>query len=130
MNWLRKIMTGRYGVDQLSNGMLVVSVILFVINMFIKNNIVSYIGTVIIFLSYIRIFSKDINKRYQENMKFLNWWNPIKYKVSSFRDRIKQSRTHKFFKCPSCGKSLRVPKGKGKINITCPSCKTVFEART
>lgn len=130
MNWLRKIMTGRYGVDQLSNGMLVVSVILFVINMFIKNAIISYVGTAIIIISYIRIFSKNINRRYQENMKFLNWWNPIKYKVLGFRDRIKQSRTHKFLKCPSCSKTLRVPKGKGKINITCPSCNTTFESRT
>lgn len=130
MNWLRRLMTGRYGVDQLSNGLLILSIIMFIVRAFTKIDIFYYFATILLVYSYIRIFSKNINKRYQENMKFINWWNPIKFKFQGFKNRIKQSRTHRFFKCPSCNKRLRVPKGKGKINITCPSCHMKFEKRT
>lgn len=130
MNWLKKVMAGRYGVDQLSNGMLILSITIIAIGMLTKVNELSTIAVLILGVSYFRILSKNINKRYEENLKFLKKWNPIKSKWLSFTNRIKQSKTHKFFKCPSCAKELRVPKGKGKINITCPSCNTKFEKRT
>ena len=130
MNWLKKLMIGRYGVDQLSYGMIILSLILMVVGLFTKWEPINYITMALIVLGYLRMFSKNINKRYQENQKFLKWWNPIKFKWQGFVKRIKQSKTHRFFKCPSCKKQLRVPKGKGKINITCPHCQTKFESRT
>jgi len=130
MNWLKKVMAGRYGVDQLSNGMLTLSIIIIVISMLTKVNELSSIAMLILAVSYFRTFSRNVNKRYQENLKFLKWWNPIKFKWLSLINHLKQSKTHKFFKCPSCTKELRVPKGKGKINITCPNCHTKFEKRT
>lgn len=130
MNWLKKVMAGRYGVDQLSNGLLILSIILIAIGVFTELSVFSTVAMVILLLNYIRIFSKNTYKRYEENQKFLKLWNPIKFKWLSFINRIKQSKTHKFFKCPSCKKQLRVPKGKGKINITCPDCHTKFEARS
>lgn len=130
MNWLKKVMAGRYGVDQLSNGMLILSITIIAIGMLTKVNELSTIAVLILGVSYFRILSKNINKRYEENLKFLKLWNPIKFKWLNLINRIKQSKTHKFFKCPSCAKELRVPKGKGKINITCPSCHTKFEKRT
>src|SRR5690606_32970374 len=127
---LRKVMTGRYGVDQLSNALLITSIILLVLSSIFKIRILNTLSMATLVLSYFRIFSRNINQRYQENMKFLNWWNPIKWKWYSLKNRIKQSKTHKFFKCPSCNKQLRVPKGKGKIKISCPNCHTKFEARS
>lgn len=32
--------------------------------------------------------------------------------------------------CPTCGKYYKVPKGKGKIKVTCKSCNTQFEKLT
>lgn len=130
MNWLKKIMAGRYGTDQLSNGLLILSVIFLIISALTKMSVFNNIAMVILLISYIRIFSKNTYKRYEENQKFLKFWNPIKSRYLSVINRIKQSKTHKFFKCPSCKKQLRVPKGKGKINITCPDCNTKFEARS
>ena len=129
-NWLRKMMIGRYGVDQLSYGMIILSLILMVVGLFTKWEPINYITIALIALGYIRMFSKNTNKRYQENQMYLKWWNPIKFKYQGLVKRIKQSKTHRFFKCPSCKKQLRVPKGKGKINITCPHCHTKFESRT
>lgn len=129
-NWLRKFMAGRYGVDHLSNAMLVVSIIVLIINIFAKIPILNTIVLLVLFISYFRMFSRNINKRYQENMKFLQWWNPIKGKFNKTKNRIKQSKTYKFFTCPSCGQDIRIPKGKGRIKIRCPKCNEKFEGRT
>ena len=129
-NWLTKVMAGRYGVDHLSNALITLSIVLLLLSAIFKSSILNTGAMVVLALSYFRIFSRNINKRYQENMKFLNFWNPIKTKWFSLKNRIKQSKTHKFFKCPSCNKQLRVPKGKGKIKVSCPNCHTKFEARS
>ena len=127
---LRKVMQGRYGVDQLSNAMITLSVILVVISIFTKSSYANIAAMVILALSYFRIFSRNVYKRYDENTKFLNLMNPIKSKMYGVSNRVKHFRTHKFFKCPQCKQELRVPKGKGKIIVSCPKCHTKFEART
>ena len=130
LKWFKKFMNGRYGFDQLSQGMLFLSIALMLVGIFIDYRVINYIAYLTLIFVYIRAFSKDVYKRYEENQKFLKLINPIRSKIISFKNRIKQSRTHKFYKCPSCKKQLRVPRGKGKINITCPECKTKFEARS
>ena len=130
MNWLKKKMIGRYGVDQLSNVLIVLSFILLVVSIIADIKVINSIAMGILLVSYIRIFSRNINKRYQENLKFLNWWNPIKFKWLGFANRTKQFKTHRFYKCPQCNQELRVPKGKGKINVSCPKCHNKFEKRT
>ncbi len=130
MNWFKKFMNGRYGFDQLSQSMLVFSIIIMGIGILTDFRLINYIAYLTLIFIYIRAFSKDVYKRYEENQKFLKFWNPIRSKWIGFINRIRQSRTHKFYKCPSCKKQLRVPRGKGKINITCPECKTKFEARS
>lgn len=76
--------------------------------------------------SYFRIFSKNTAKRYTENAKYLS----VKYKITGWfrrkKERIQQSKTHRFYRCPQCGITTRIPKGKGKIKITCPKCGNTF----
>ena len=129
-NRLRNFMVGRYGVDHLSNAMLTASILALIINLFAKIQVLNYLVFAFILISYFRIFSKNINKRYQENMKFLQWWNPIRAKFNKTKNRVKQSKTHKFFTCPNCGQDIRIPKGKGRIKIRCPKCNEKFEGRT
>ena len=91
MNWRDKFtnfMYGRYGVDQLSRFMLVVIFILCVLSLFIKGSFMSLLILVLIILTYYRMFSKNINKRYQENEAFLRrqfyvseWWKREVFKV-------------------------------------------------
>ena len=38
-------------------------------------------------------------------------------------------KDHKYFFCPKCGQSVRVPKGAGKIRVTCPKCGEKFEKK-
>lgn len=130
MNWLRKFMIGRYGVDQLSTGLITVSLILIVINIFLRNQILYTVALVVLGYSYFRVFSRNINKRYQENMQFLNATKPMREKTNKFKRRMKSLKTHKYYKCPECTQELRVPKGKGKITIKCPNCNNKFTRRT
>lgn len=130
MNWLRKFMTGRYGVDQFSSSLITISLILIVINIFVRNQILYSMGFVILIYSYFRVFSKNIHKRYQENMLFLNKTKSLRGKANKIKRRFKSLKTHKYYKCPKCSKELRVPKGKGKVNIKCPKCGHRFTRRT
>lgn len=125
MDWLRRVMNGRYGVDQLSIALLVISVILTIVGIFPKTHVFSTLTLIPLLLCYFRTFSRNIKKRYDENQKFLAFWNPIR---NTFTKKIERSKdkTHRYFKCPKCGKIIRVPKGKGKICITCPICKEEF----
>ena len=122
-------MYGRYGGDQLSMALLVLSVVL----NFIPNIVARILAIVIVVLVFFRMFSKKPDKRRKENAVFLKFWTPLYTKVKRVftkgARRAKQSKQYKFFKCPNCKQELRVPKGKGKIKITCPSCKQTFEGK-
>lgn len=130
MNWLRKFMYGRYGVDELSIALLMASLVLMLIGGFSsKLFILRLISDVLIVLYMFRIFSKNIYKRQQEYYKYLN----VKNKVVGFfnikSNRVKDLKTHKYFTCPSCKQKLRVPRGNGKITITCSKCRTQFKGK-
>ncbi|WP_422487091.1 hypothetical protein [Gudongella sp. DL1XJH-153] len=129
-NWLQKFMRGRYGVDQLSNFMVVISVTLILASILTSYTILNTAGLVVLGLGYFRIFSRDINKRYSENQRFMKSFQPIKNKVLRFKNKAKNSKDFKYFKCPNCGQKLRVPRKKGRVDIKCPKCKTSFVRRT
>ena len=117
-------MAGRYGADQLSIALLLFWLFLSIMTRFIKyNQIIIVVNIALAFFIYYRIFSRNITKRYQENIKFLKYWNPIKNKLKNTIKHIKGARYYRYYKCSNCKQVLRVPKGKGKISITCPKCK-------
>ena len=119
---VRRFMAGRYGTDKLSMTMLVVSLVLSIIGSFIKltvlNLVLTAISYILMFWAIFRSFSRNTYKRYQENRKFMQ-----------FFDRLKD-REHRYFDCPNCHQPVRVPRGKGKIAITCPRCRERFVRRT
>lgn len=130
MNWFRKMMIGRYGMDQLSNAMFILSIVILVISSLTGSSIINMLGIIVLILCYARIFSKNINKRRAENMRFLQWWNPICVKLNQSANRVKGYKTYRYYKCPKCGQRLRVPKGKGRIRINCPKCHNEFVKNT
>ena len=127
---LKHFMIGRYGIDQLSLALLIFSLVLSLINGLIHNSILTFIDLSAIFLCYFRILSKNLYARQQENFKFLRLWHPIKNTFLRKWNYLKGMKTHKYFKCPNCKQKLRVPKGKGKVCITCPKCKHELHKRT
>ena len=129
-NWLRNFMIGRYGVDQLYLATFIAVVIFSLLASITKIGIFSIISLLFLVWALFRCFSKNIYKRRAENDRFLRFWWPVRQRFVQEWKRIKSSKTHRFFKCPACKNILRVPKGKGKIQITCPKCGERFVKKT
>lgn len=127
--FLQRFMYGRYGYDQLSWFLLVLYLVLYLLTLITRIGLFHTIGTVGMLFAIFRIFSRNLPKRRAENARFLQaagpairWWK--------LRRFMAQDKDHRYFKCPNCGQQLRVPKGKGKLNITCRNCGTSFEKNT
>ena len=84
------------------------------------------IAVAVLIYSYFRIFSRNIARRQAENQKFLKITAPVR----SLFGKKSADKTHRIFSCPKCGQKMRVPMGKGKIEITCPNCRNKFIKRS
>ena len=125
---LRRMMTGRYGVDAFSKFLVTLALVLVLMNIHFQ----SFFGTIaliLLILVYARAFSRDYAKRSRENVRFLAWFAPITRFYNRLRARL-TDREHRYLRCPKCKERLRVPRGKGKIRITCPKCGESFERKT
>ena len=123
-------MSGRYGTDELSKIMLAVCLVLLVINIFTGVQGVYLIALVLLGVCYFRMFSRNYVKRSEENRKYLDTVWKIKNWFLKKKNRIIQSKDFHIYKCPSCGQKIRIPRGKGKICITCPKCRNQFEKKS
>jgi len=130
MDRFKKFMIGRYGTDQLSLSLLGLGLFLCLVTMPFRFILIRLIPLIPIVLCYFRVFSKNIYKRQQENFKFIRFYTPIIKRFQVLKKRFNERKTHRYFKCPSCKQTLRVPKGKGNISITCPKCKNIFHGRS
>lgn len=126
----QRFMSGRYGADELSKTLSIVVVVCLVVSLFSGLlpilSILYWIGLVIMVYNTYRMFSRNVSKRQEENQKFLNARYQAAVKKNARRKRWEQRDTYRFFRCPSCRQQVRVPKGRGKICITCPKCRTEF----
>lgn len=121
--WLQRFMMGRYGTDKLNIAILVAGLVASVLSVIIR--FLPLVRLTLLLLSYglvawsiFRALSRNTYKRYQENRKYLML-------MQQFKDR-----EHRYFDCPRCHQQTRVPRGKGKISITCPKCKEKFIRKT
>ena len=118
----RNFMVGRYGTDRLNMvilGVGLVASLLSVVIRFAPVNLVLFaLSYGMMFWAIFRTLSRNTYKRYQENRKFLQLTGRMK------------DREHRYFDCPKCRQMVRVPRGKGKISITCPRCREKFVKKT
>lgn len=130
MDWFRRAMMGRYGLDQLSVALLIFYMLLSFAGRISNLYVIGILAFLLLALCFFRMLSRNTARRYQENMLFLKYWNPVRIWFFNTGKRIKDMKTHRYYKCPNCSNTLRVPRGKGKISITCPVCKTEFVKKT
>lgn len=131
---LARFMIGRNGNDSFNQFLLISTLVILLLNAFIKNNGIHSILSIVIFALlvyvYFRMFSRNVYKRREENQKYLE----IRYKVFGYLKGIKerwvQRKDYKFFYCPACHATLRVPKGHGKIKIVCKKCGNTFTGKS
>lgn len=119
---LRSFMAGRYGTDKLNMVILGVALAIVIVYSFIPSGLVQL---VLWALSYglmiwaiFRSLSRNTYRRYEENRKFLRAVDQVK------------DHQHRYYNCPRCHQRVRVPRGKGKISITCPKCREKFTRKT
>lgn len=115
---LQRFMYGRNGVDQLNIALLVLGMALCLIGSFSSWYAVYFLAYVPLLYAIFRMFSRNIPARRRENARVVGLWNRIR------------DRSHCYFRCPNCGQTVRVPKGKGKISIRCPKCGESFVKKT
>ncbi|MGM9661727.1 MAG: hypothetical protein ACI3WR_01375 [Oscillospiraceae bacterium] len=123
---LARFMYGRYGNDTLNQFLCVLILVLYVLGLFLSwvpvlGTVLFYLPTVLWLVVLFRMLSRNYEKRRRENAWLLSWWGPLKNSVRRRRDRMRD-REHKYFTCRGCGTVCRVPRGRGKIIITCPRC--------
>lgn len=123
---VQRFMAGRYGADELSRVLLAAVMILLVLSVFVRWTPVYLLGLLLLVYCYYRMLSKNISKMYAQNQKYLTWRYKVLAKWNSRKVNREQRKIYRYFKCPQCKQKVRVPKGRGKICITCPKCKMEF----
>ena len=134
-NKLQKFMSGRYGTDPLYRFLLLSAVVcVFIATLLSERSTIGLLFNAAAYLLLIwavfRIFSRNIEKRYLENLYYLEQVGAIRRKIRIRKEMHRQRKDFKFFVCPTCKTNLRVPKGKGKVNITCSKCGNRFQGKT
>lgn len=130
---LARFMMGRNGQDQLNLFLTVVCLVLLVLSAFIRGGFGSFLNGLalaLLILSWFRMLSRNLPRRRAENERYLR----RRYQVTGWLRRLKtrweQRRDYRFFTCPSCHTTLRVPKGRGKIRIVCRKCGSSFTRKS
>ena len=120
--FLARFMAGRYGTDQLNLTLTGVFLVVYLISLFTRSTILYSIALVLMVVCLLRSFSRRLDRRRAENVKFLQLVRPLQNYAVRLKDR-----EHRYFKCPNCGQQMRVPRGKGRITVHCRACGTTFE---
>ena len=123
---IQRFMMGRYGNDQLNQFFFVVAIICMVIELITRWSLFYFFALALLIYAYVRAFSKNINKRYEENMRFLEKKDVIVSRFHKEKYYASQRKEYHIYTCPQCRQKIRIPRGKGKISITCPKCRTSF----
>ncbi|MCF0107366.1 MAG: hypothetical protein HUJ53_11435 [Holdemanella sp.] len=125
----QRFMAGRYGVDELNKLIFYVEIILLVISFFKRSWIITLLLWVLIIIYTFRAFSRNYVARSIENQKYLKMTAKYRHLFKILILNLKD-KTNKYFICPSCSQIVRVPRGRGQIEIKCPACKFKFTKKS
>lgn len=125
-----RFMAGRHGSDEFSQFLSYVALACMLLALVFRKGYWNIIILALLIVCYYRIFSKNHQKRYEENQKFLaararflSWFQKEKYLLGQRKD-------YRIYTCPGCKQKIRIPKGKGKIVVKCPKCHTEFTKKS
>ncbi|MDY4173662.1 MAG: hypothetical protein SOY17_13090 [Evtepia sp.] len=128
-----RLFAGRNGIDQLNTALFIAAVLCWVGSLMVPMRSLArllHLGCLLAASFFcVRAFSPNLGRRHQENQRFLAMTQGLRFR-GRWRARMDQRRQYKIFKCPSCGVKLRVPRGKGKIKVTCRQCGASFEEKS
>ena len=123
---LRQFMIGRYGTDGLNQFLSIASLVLLLIAIVSRVQIFTWLGIALLIFCYYRTFSRNISKRTEENYKFYTLKDRVDNKFKGWKEQWANRKVYHYYRCPQCRQKLRVPRGRGRIQISCPRCGTQF----
>ena len=123
---IRQFMMGRYGTDGLNQFLSISSIVFILLTLFTHFRLFTYVGFALLVWCYYRTFSRNIGKRTQENYQFYAIKDRLTGKVNGLKDQWANRKLYHYYRCPQCRQKLRVPRGRGRIQISCPRCGTQF----
>ena len=129
-NFINKLLYGRYGVDQFSIALLGFSVLFSLLFTFTDWTILYIISSAILVFAIYRIFSKNFTRRQKGYQGWLKFSTTFKKKSNKCVRRIKDFPHFKYYTCMNCKQTMRIPRGKGRIEIRCPKCGYSFRSKT
>lgn len=116
LKWkFQNFMMGRNGLDETAKYTYIAGLVIYVISLFTGSSLLYYLATFMLLYGLFRVFSRNVAARRSENRKFLD-------EVNLQKQRFEQRKEYRIFKCKGCGRKIRVPRGKGKVEVTCPIC--------
>lgn len=132
-DWQRKMgdaFKGRQGPDDLAVTSTNLAVVVLVVDLFAHVRWLGWLALALLAYAIWRMMSRNIPARTRENSAFLKALGPNKVWVQNPKAGFAELRQYKHVKCPGCGQRVRVPRGKGKLRVTCPKCAEKFEVRS
>ncbi len=126
---IQRFMWGRYGIDRFNRFLLTCAVIFMILSM-TGVGFFYAVATVLMAYTYFRIFSRNIDKRSAENQRYLKWEMKVRGFFLKKKKELSQRKMYHIYKCPKCGQKIRVPRGRGKIAVSCRKCGTEFIRRS
>lgn len=127
-NAIQRFMYGRYGNDQLNLFLMGLYLLLYLVFVFTGLELLYMVSFALLAVTLFRLLSRNLERRRMENAKFMRAAGPV-VQWFHLRRAIRRDKDHVYFKCPGCGQQLRVPRGKGKITVTCRSCGAMFQEK-
>jgi DNA-directed RNA polymerase subunit RPC12/RpoP len=127
---MAQFLYGRNGFDNLARACNAVAILLLVINIFAQNAVLYFLWMVFFTYSVFRVYSRNIPKRYAENQKFLAMMDVPQKRIRLLKLQWRDRSVSRYYICKSCHQQIRVPKGKGRIEIRCPKCGERFIKKT
>ena len=126
---LMQFMAGRNGLDRLGRALNILTLVLLVLSFF-GISFAWFLAIACLIWGTFRTYSRNIPRRQAENAAYLRLTSKIRTPVGNALNRFRQRKDYRFFVCPSCKTRLRVPRGKGTLNITCRQCGERFQRKT
>ena len=120
-----RFMLGRYGNDQFNRFLMILVLVCFALSL-IGIRLFYALGIICLVYAYFRMLSRNIYKRRMENTSYLKYEYKVRQFFSTWKRDMRQRKTHHIYRCPSCRQKIRIPRGKGKIEIRCPKCGQTF----
>lgn len=125
----RGFMSGRYGTDALSTALVVGGLILYVLDLILGTGIISLLGTAAYIYAIFRMMSRNVEKRSDENRRFVAKYEQLRKSLTQARARFANRKEYKYFRCPECKSWIRLKRDTGEVTVTCSRCHTSFDQR-